>query len=201
LSASTAQRLREASAALTAERVPLGDLLAAHGNAAHGTLLLFLAAPCVLPVPGVGSVLGLGIAAVALAMWRGQESLCLPSRVTRLEIPLHWAKRVLAFLATVHRVAGATSRSRLESIADTGQRTWIAATLGLMGVLITLPIPFGNILPAAAVTLFGLGTVFRDGAAALLGMAVAVVATLFPIALAAAAWAWGWDYLRLWLPA
>jgi hypothetical protein len=69
-----------------------------------------------------------------------------------------------------------------------------------MGVLITLPIPFGNILPAAAVTLFGLGSVFRDGAAALLGMAVAVAATLFPVALAAAAWAWGWDSLRLWFP-
>ena len=38
-------------------------LAQAHGPEAHGTLLLLLAMPCLLPVPGVGTVLGMGMAA------------------------------------------------------------------------------------------------------------------------------------------
>ena len=116
-------------------------------------------------------------------------------------MPLRWAKRVLHFLAVIHRFAGAVARSRLEGLAERGQRSWIALTLGLMAVLIVLPIPFGNVLPAAAVTLLGMGIVFRDGVAVLLGMAAAVLAALFPVALGLAAWAWGSDHLMQWIPA
>ena len=42
----------------------------AHGAAAHGTLLLLMAGPCLLPVPGVGTVLGFGMAALAAALHR-----------------------------------------------------------------------------------------------------------------------------------
>jgi hypothetical protein len=116
-------------------------------------------------------------------------------------MPLRWAKRVLHFLAVIHRFAGAVARSRLEGLAERGQRSWIALTLGLMAVLIVLPIPFGNVLPAATVTLLGLGIVFRDGVAVLLGMALAVLAALFPVALGLAAWARGSDHLMQWIPA
>jgi hypothetical protein len=75
------QRLREAAAALRDERVTMRALAQAHGPEANGTLLLLLAMPCLLPVPGVGTVLGLGIAALAVAMWRGRDAPCLPKRV------------------------------------------------------------------------------------------------------------------------
>ncbi|NDG40648.1 MAG: hypothetical protein EBY28_15070 [Betaproteobacteria bacterium] len=51
---------------MTGERVPLSHLAAVHGPAAQGTLLVLLAAPCLLPMPGVGSVLGIGLALLAL---------------------------------------------------------------------------------------------------------------------------------------
>ena len=76
------QRLRDTAAALPAERVSMQTLPQAHGHTAHGTLLLLMAVPCLLPVPGVGTVLGLGMAALAAAMWRGHSSACLPRRVT-----------------------------------------------------------------------------------------------------------------------
>jgi len=44
----------------------LSHLAAVHGPAAQGTLLVLLAAPCLLPMPGVGSVLGIGLALLAL---------------------------------------------------------------------------------------------------------------------------------------
>jgi tellurite resistance protein TerC len=81
------QRLREAAAAIHDERVSMRAMAQAHGPEAHGTLLLLLAMPCLLPVPGVGTVLGLGMAALAVAMWRGHCTPCLPQRVAELELP------------------------------------------------------------------------------------------------------------------
>ena len=59
MTAPIVQRLRETAASLTEERVSMQTLAHAHGTAAHGTLLLLMAGPCLLPVPGVGTVLGL----------------------------------------------------------------------------------------------------------------------------------------------
>jgi len=54
------QRLRDAAAAIQDKRVSIRAMAQAHGPEAQGTLLLLLAMPCLLPVPGVGTVLGLG---------------------------------------------------------------------------------------------------------------------------------------------
>jgi hypothetical protein len=62
-------------------------------------------------------------------------------------------------------------------------------------VLIFLPIPLGNVLPAASVTCLGLGLSHRDGMAALWSVALALLALAYPVALAAGAWAWVIDPL------
>ena len=66
-----AQRLRDAAAAFSEEGVSMRAMAQAHGPEAHGTLLLLLAMPCLLPVPGVGTVLGVGVAALAVAIGHG----------------------------------------------------------------------------------------------------------------------------------
>ena len=95
MTAPIVQRLRDAAATMQEERVSMQAMAQAHGPEAHGTLLLLMAMPCLLPVPGVGTVLGLGMAALAVAMWRGHCALRLPQRVAELELPRHWAQRVL----------------------------------------------------------------------------------------------------------
>lgn len=189
------QRLHEAAAALRDERVSMRSLAQAHGPDAHGTLLLLLAMPCLLPVPGVGTVLSLGIAALAVAMWRGRDAPCLPKRVADLELPGHWARRVLGGLATVYTMAGRHARERLSSIVGPGWRAVIAAVVGLMACIVLMPIPFGNVLPALALVLIGLGLVFRDGLAVALGLVGAGLALFATAGLMLMAWAWGSEWL------
>ena len=107
-----AQRLRDAAVAFREEGVSMRAMAQAHGPEAHGTLLLLLAMPCLLPVPGVGTVLGVGMAALAVAMWRGQGEPCLPQGVANLELPRHWARRVLEGLASAYEMAGRHARAR-----------------------------------------------------------------------------------------
>ena len=44
------ERLRTAATGLQSDRVSLAEMAAAHGPAAQGTLLVLMAAPCLLPV-------------------------------------------------------------------------------------------------------------------------------------------------------
>lgn len=195
MTVSIAQRLRQAAADLPAERVSLQSLAQAHGCAAQGTLLLLMAAPCLLPVPGVGTVLGLGMAALAAAMWRGQLTENLPARVGHIELPRPWAQRVLLLLAGAYAAAGRLARARLTHLAGAGRRSWTAATVGLMAVIVVLPIPFGNVLPALALMLIGLGLVFRDGVAMLIGMTTAALALALTAGLVSMVWFWGGEWI------
>lgn len=199
MTAPIVQRLREAAASLPAERVSMQALAQAHGPDAQGSLLLLMAAPCLLPVPGVGTVLGLGMAALAAAMWQGRHGEPLPRRVAQLEMSRQWAQRVLGLLASTYAMAGHHARARLSHLAASGRRSWTAAVIGLMAVIIALPIPFGNVLPALALMLIGLGLVFRDGIAVLLGLATSGLALLFTVGLVLTAWLWGSDWITRWL--
>lgn len=195
------QRLRAAAAGIRHERVSMRTMAQIHGPDAHGTLLLLLAMPCVLPVPGVGTVLGLGMAALALAMWRGHGAPCLPQRVAELELPCLWARRVLVGLAVAYAWAGRHARARLSHLAFAGRRSAAALAVGLMAVIVVLPIPFGNVLPAVAVVFIGLGLVFRDGLAVVLGLLMSGLALAVTVGLVLAAWGFGSEWITGWIGA
>ena len=193
--APVARRLRRAAAALPGQGLSLQDMARAHGPEAPGTLLLLMAAPCLLPVPGVGTVLGLGLAALAWSLWRGEADNCLPRRVAGLELSEQWSRRVLMFLVTTYLVAGRYSRARLTGLVAPPDRFWVAGTIAAMAALIVLPIPFGNVLPAVATMLMGVAFVFRDGLAMVLGLATAAIAVTVTGLLALLAWDLGSHWL------
>ena len=193
-----AQRLREAAASLPDDRVPMESMMRAHGPEAHGTVLMLLAAPCLLPVPGVGTVLGLGIAALAVTLWSGKAEPSLPRRVANLQLSRHWAQRVLLTLASVYALAGRCAKARLDLLAYASWRFASALAVGAMGFIVLLPIPFGNVLPAIALMLIGMGLVFRDGVAMILGLLMAAVALAATIGLVLLAGAFGGEWLLSW---
>jgi len=66
MTAPVVQRLRDAAAAMQEGRVSMQAMAQARGPEAHGTLPLLMAAPSLLRVPCLGTVLGLGVAALAI---------------------------------------------------------------------------------------------------------------------------------------
>ena len=194
-----AQRLREAGAALEGEHATLRDVLEAHGGGSASSqraacsLVLMLAVACALPIPGVGTLLGLALMSVAWAMWRHGE-VALPERAAALPLPRRRACQLLSTLAHVYEQASRVSRQRLTAMVDTRAERCVIAVIALMALLIVLPIPFGNVLPAIAVALFGLALALRDGALVLAGGVVAGAACMVPVGMAWGAWqvaGWG----------
>jgi hypothetical protein len=191
-------RLEHHAAELDDQPITLGALAQAHGPALPGSLLVLVSAPCALPIPGIGNVLGVTMMVMALAMWRGEDWAVLPSRVARLEISAHAARRVLLLLAHVYRLAGRWSRERLCQLTVLQRRTWVAPKVALMGAVIFLPLPFGNVLPALAVVVLGVGIAFRDGLAVLSAAGLALASVAYAAAMAAGAWAWIVEPLVTW---
>jgi hypothetical protein len=64
------QRLEHHAADLGDQPTTLGALAQAHGPALPGSLLVLVSAPCALPIPGVGNVLGVTMMVMALAYAR-----------------------------------------------------------------------------------------------------------------------------------
>ncbi len=158
-----AARLRATSGALPPGPVPLATLAEAHGGAWQASLLVLLAAPCMLPIPGVGVVLSVGLALLGLMLLRPQQHHQLPARLGRLTLPREGATRSLALLARFYDGICRLTRPRMPALAGPHARWWLGPMTVVMAVLIFLPIPFGNLLPAVALMLAGVALAARDG--------------------------------------
>ncbi|MBA3058796.1 MAG: exopolysaccharide biosynthesis protein [Gammaproteobacteria bacterium] len=162
--------------------VNLHELLRLHGETSTAVVLMLLSVATVLPVAGVGSVLSLAIFALAWRWARQQETTTLPQRVGGLTLNARWTRRCLHALAWIYRQANLWLKPRWQALTHDRARPGWALWIALMGFVIFLPIPFGNVLPSLSLVCLSLGWMFRDGLAlvfsALLGVsALALMAT------------------------
>lgn len=179
------------------DRVSIGDLVAALGERAYGALLLVFAAPNLPPigVPGVSSICAVPLVVLALQMLRGRAQPSLPQWVQRRSVSADAFARVMRvvipFLARVERLLV----PRWRRLTDGGGRRVIGAVCVALAAVLMLPIPFGNLLPAAAIALLALGLTARDGRAVAVGLTLTLVALAVVAGVAAGSvgvlvWAW-----------
>ena len=163
--------------------VDLQELLRLHGEASTAVVLLVLSMATVLPIAGVGSVLSFAIFALAWRWARQQETTTLPQRLGSLSLNPLWTRRCLGGLAWIYTQANRWLTPRWDALTHDSARPLWALWIVLMGFLIFLPIPFGNILPSLSLVSLCLGWMFRDGVALVLstvfGLAGMVVMAIF----------------------
>lgn len=158
------------------ERISVRDLIDALGDRALGALLFLFAFPNVLPMPpGTSALLGTPLVILAAQLMIGRGP---------------WLPRVLSARSMSHADFAALVR-RITPWLQRGERLlrprlcWLAlpplefvigAVCLLLAIVVLLPIPLGNILPALAISLLALGVVERDGLWVLAGLSLGVVA-------------------------
>lgn len=155
------------------DRIRIADFTALFGDRAFGALLLVFAVPNLVPLPPGGStVLGTPLLLVAAQLALGRSTLWLPRRVGDWSLQKRDLQRVVDHGVPVLR---RTERLLAPRFGLLLQERLIGIACVLLAVILILPIPFGNMLPALAVCAFALALVQRDGIAALVGWATAVV--------------------------
>ena len=194
------QRLRTAAEAGSAElRLSLRELLQLHGEGSGAVLLMLMALLSTLPVAGAGTVLSLGIFALAWAWLRGRDNLQLPDRLATLTLNETWTRRCLHSLAWTYERAECWLRPRWPALCHARTRWGWALWIALMGALIFLPLPLGNVLPGTSLILMSLGWMFRDGLVLLLSTATGAAGVGYALSMGHLAIE-AWRHLGAWWP-
>jgi hypothetical protein len=143
-------------------------------------LLFIFALPNLVPVniPLLSAVLGLPLVLLAAQLSYGRHKPWFPDWLTAQSFPREGfaavVNRALPFLERVERLL----RPRLTMLLSwTGERL-VGITILILALILTLPIPFANWLPACGIAVFGLAIVEKDGVAVLAGLALGVASVI-----------------------
>jgi hypothetical protein len=159
----------------TLTRVSVGELLRRMHGRAIAALMLIFAFPNVLPSPpGTSGVLGLPLVYLTSQMTLGRLP-WLPAFIANRSMDREDFATLVARVAPVLARAERLLRPRLPILVSSGAERVIGGICLLLSVIVLLPIPFGNMLPALAICIFALGVLERDGVWILTGLVAAAV--------------------------
>lgn len=161
--------------------VTLGDVVDALGAAGTGLCLLLFSLTAL--IPGIAPVFGVALCAVSLGLVLGHGQPFLPAWMRRWSLDRDRLRAGLDRLAP--RIAWLETWLHPRGdhlLRASGLRVVGLASL-INGLLIVLPIPFGNTAPAIAMLLLSLGLVTGDGIAVVAALAATIIALVIDAAL------------------
>ncbi len=153
--------------------VRLGEILEATQGRGYYLLLLLIALPFVgpIPLPGVSIPFGLAVTLLGTRLALDRKP-WLPQRLLRHEFPARSLGKLLGAVRRIMRGIEYFLRPRLAFVSDRAVFRRLAGLLiaisGLM-LMLPLPLPFSNSLPAWTVILLAAGSLGRDGLFFILG--------------------------------
>jgi hypothetical protein len=173
------RRLSEVFAQLARDAqgpVSIGHIRDALGNRSFAPLLVLFAAFNLLPAPpGTSAVLGVPLIIISAQMVYGNKQAWLPDALANRSLSAETFRTMMEWV--IPRLI------RLERVIR--PRYWpfwrrqgdriIGAIALVLAIIVTLPIPLGNWLPAFATALLGLALSERDGLLLAVGGAVCIV--------------------------
>ncbi len=190
----TGERLRTSALLLgvvaehAGERFSLRELLDRLGERSYGLLLLVLAVPNLLPnIPGINTLFGLLLMLVAIQMAAGLPRPWLPAVLLRRTFPQAGLAQAIARILPHLRRAERLLRPRWLRMSSAAAERLLGVLCLALGLVIALPLPFANWLPAFAVTVTAFGLAERDGVVLAAGMALGGVVLAVVIGLLATA--------------
>lgn len=160
------------------ERVSLSDLLALLGDRALAALLLIFALPNVIPVPpGASAILGLPMLLVAAQLAFGGRP-WLPDFLARRSLTRAQFQTVVNRIGPWLARAEKLLRPRWLALSGPAAERLVGTVCLLLSLVVFLPIPLGNMLPAFAVCVLCLGLMERDGLCVVSGVLLAATALM-----------------------
>lgn len=155
------------------ERVSVGELIDRFGGRALGALLLIFGLACTLPLPPGGTtVFGLPLVLLGPQLLFGARAPWIPERLRSRGLPTADLRKGLPRVLPWLERAEAVSKPRLHFLFSPWGQRLIGLICSVLAIVLILPIPLGNLLPGAAVSVLALALVQRDGALALVGYAL-----------------------------
>jgi len=147
-------------------------------------LLMFLLAVTSL-VPGLSTFIGILLAIPAFQMILARRSPVLPGFATRRRLQTRRFAQAVKRITPLLRHAEKLIRPRWPTPFRTTKRV-VGIVILLLGLTLSFPLPFGNVLPAFAIMLVALAYIEEDGVV----LCIALMIALASLSITAAA-SWG----------
>jgi len=158
------------------ERLTFSELAAQLHSRAWGGLLLIFAAINVLPLPPATSwFLALPLMIVSAQMVFGRVSPWFPARIDRRGVSKQLLRRLIDKMQWVEDRIERIFKPRLPSLTGDLATRLIGAICFILALIAAVPVPLFHMAPAAAIVLFGLALIYRDGAMVIVAGVAAVL--------------------------
>jgi hypothetical protein len=175
------------------------DLAAQLHGRAWGGLLLIFAAINLLPLPpGTSVFFAIPILIVSAQMVAGRESPWFPRRIDKRGVKKSELQRLVDKMGWVEARVERIFKPRLAKLTGATAARLIGAVCFLLALVAAIPIPLFHMAPAAAIVLFGLSLIYRDGALVIVA-AIAAVLSLVLDALIVGSGVVALSYAASWL--
>jgi hypothetical protein len=144
-------------------------------------LILLLAAPFIIPTPGLSVPFGIAICLLGLRIALGGRS-ALPRFILRREVAYSTLEKVVTRIAAVVEKLEKRIRPRMHFLQDHPRMVNLIGFGIISGGFILslpLPIPFSNGLPAVSIMLLAAGLMERDGLLVLWGYVLGLLSWIY----------------------
>lgn len=159
-----------------AQAVSIAQLLMGLGRRSFGMLLLISILPAFIPIPVGGAISGPLVMLIGVQLLFGRRRPWLPKWISRRSFQrdalARFSRRIDPWLARMER--GIRPRA-LQVLDWRGAMLVTGLLLLLLGLLLSLPIPFTNYLFGSLLLLYALALLERDGALMLLAWGLGII--------------------------
>lgn len=173
----TSELLQNVLQQQSGDTVRLGELIQSLGSRAFGPTLLICALPEALPLPiaGVSAIIGTPLFIFSLQLLLGYPSPRIPKWLSNRSLKRKdFEKIVRQILRYLHRFEKVI-RPRWQFATTPIVERGLGALFLVLAIVIMLPIPFGNFLPAIAIVVMSLGLIEADGVLVVVGAIAALI--------------------------
>lgn len=176
------QRLAQIVDEHAPERLSFTELAAQLHGRAWGGLLLIFAAINVLPLPpGTSVFFALPLIIVSAQMVFGRRSPWFPKRIDKRGVKKTELQRLIDKLGWVEARIERILKPRLPRLTGATATRIIGAICLLLGVVAAIPIPLFHVAPAAAIVLFALALIYKDGALVIVAALAGLLSILLDV--------------------
>jgi hypothetical protein len=163
------------------DKISVGQLLEALKDRGFGVLIILFALPnAIIPLAWV---LGAPILIFAVQLVLGQPKPWLPQIMSRQTVTRETFTKlsnyVVRYLSTMERWL----KPRFSWLTSKGMERVIGLWLVFLTLVLLVPVPFGNALPAFAITIVAAGLIEKDGGAIIVGSLIGLAGTFYVVAL------------------
>ena len=173
------QRLAQIVAEDGPDRLTFTELAARLHARAWGALLIIFASINVLPLPpGTSPFFALPILIVSAQMVFGRETPWFPARIDRRGVKKQELNKLIGKMEWLETRVERILKPRLATLTGSTATRLIGLVCFFLALLAAIPVPLFHNAPAAAIVLFGLALIYRDGALVIVAAVAAVLSVV-----------------------